>query len=85
MKIFKVAVTEIYRKVVSVEANNKKEAHQRAWDAWYNTEFLLDPFDDFEAAEMDVLDEGSDTIDEKNCGEIIEGFDFGDCEFEENK
>ncbi|MBR0251188.1 MAG: DpnD/PcfM family protein, partial [Synergistaceae bacterium] len=42
MKIYKVAVTEIYRKVVSVEAQNEREAHQRAWDAWNNTEIILD-------------------------------------------
>ena len=72
MKIYRVAVTEIYRKVVSVEALSEREAHQRAWDAWNNTEIRLD-MDDFEGAEMDVLGEGQDTGE----GKIIEGFDYG--------
>ena len=59
MKIFKVAITEVYRKVVSVQARNKNEAHQRAWDAWNNTEIILD-MNDFEGAEMSVLDEGKE-------------------------
>ena len=57
MKVYRVAMTEIYRKVVSVEALNEREAHQRAWDAWNNTEVILG-MDDFEGAEMDVLGEG---------------------------
>ena len=57
MKVDRVAMTEIYRKVVSVEALNEREAHQRAWDAWNNTEVILG-MDDFEGAEMDVLGEG---------------------------
>lgn len=54
MRKYRVAVTEIYRKVVSVPARNRREAHQRAWDMWNNTEILLD-FEDFEGAEMYVL------------------------------
>ena len=63
MKKYRVAVTEIYRKVVSVEALTEREAHQRAWDAWNNTEIILD-MDDFAGAEMHVLDE-SDNNEEK--------------------
>ena len=50
MKVYRVAVTEIYRKVVSVEALSEREAHQRAWDTWNNTEIILDE-NDFEGAE----------------------------------
>ena len=60
MKIYRVAVTEIYRKVVSVLANDEQDAHQRAWDAWNNTEIILD-MKDFEGAEMHVLDSGSES------------------------
>ena len=52
MKVYRVAVTEIYRKVVSVEAHNEREAHQRTWDAWNNTEIILEE-NDFAGAEMD--------------------------------
>ena len=72
MKVYKVAVTEIYRKVVSVEAHSEREAHQRAWDAWNNTEIILD-MDDFEGAEMHVMGEEYEASD----GKIIEGFDYG--------
>ena len=75
MKIYKVAVTEIYRKVVSVEAKNEQEAHQRAWDAWNNTEIILD-MNDFEAAEMHVMDEGYE-LSEKQHDSFIEGYDYG--------
>ena len=71
MKIYRVAVTEIYRRVVSVEALNEREAHQRAWDAWNNTEIILDE-NDFSGAEMDILGEGNDDGDK-----IIKGFDYG--------
>ena len=70
--IYRVAVTEIYRKVVSVEARSEREAHQRVWDAWNNTEIILD-MNNFEGAEMSVLGEGR----EDNCGKFIEGFDYG--------
>ena len=73
MKIYRVAVTEIYRKVVSVPANSEQEAHQRAWDAWNNTEIILDSINDFEGAEMSVLGEGFND----ESGKLIEGFDYG--------
>ena len=78
-KIYKVAVTEIYRKVVSVEAQSEKEAHQRAWDAWNNTEIILD-LEDFEAAEMHVMDKGQEVSEEKLSEDsYIKGYnyDFG--------
>ena len=75
MKIFKVAVMETYRKEVFVQANNEREAHQRASDAWHNTEFILTPEDDFEGVEFLVLDNGQNS--ENFTGEFIEGFDYG--------
>ncbi len=77
MKVYRVAVTEIYRKVVSVEALSEREAHQRAWDAWNNTEIILD-MDDFEGAEMHVMDEGQEACGEKlPADSFIEGHDYG--------
>ena len=70
MKKYRVAVTEIYRKVVSVEALTERNAHQRAWDAWNNTEIILD-IDDFDGAEMHVLGEESETCGEKLPAGII--------------
>ena len=75
MKIYKVAVTEIYRKVVSVEAQNEQEAHQRAWDAWNNTEIILD-MNDFEGAEMHVMDDGQELNNAKPYS-FIEGHNYG--------
>ena len=71
MKIYRVAVTETYRKVVSVEACNERKAHQRVWNAWNNTELILDE-DDFVGAEMDVLGEGH----ESSEGKVIKGFHY---------
>ena len=71
MKIYKVAVMEVYRKVVSIEANNEREAHQRARDAWNNTEIILNQ-DDFEGVEMSVLSEGNEAD-----GEFIKDHDYG--------
>ena len=36
-KIYKAAVMEAYRKVVSVPAEDESEAHKRVYDAWQNT------------------------------------------------
>lgn len=72
MKTYRVAVTEIYRKVVSVQAQNEQDAHQRAWDAWKNTEIILG-MDYFDGAEMYVLGEGHGD----NSGKYIEGFNYG--------
>ena len=74
MKIYRVAITEVYRKVVSVPAQSEQEAHQRAWDAWNNTEIILDSIDDFDGAEMSVLGEGH----EISGDNLIEGFDYGE-------
>ena len=69
--IYRVAVTEIFRKVVSVEARSEREAHQRAWDAWNNTEIILS-MNDFDGAEMSVLGEGHET----DGGKFIEGVNY---------
>ena len=55
MKIYKVAVTEIRRKAVSVRAENKEDAEQRALDAWKNTEIILDDFDDYGSLPYDSV------------------------------
>ena len=70
MKIYKVAVMEVYRKVVSIQANNENEAHQRARDAWNNTEIILSE-DDFEGVEMSVLSESKEAD-----GNFIKGHDY---------
>ena len=74
MKIYKVAVTEIRRKAVSVRAENKEDAEQRALDAWKNTEIILDDFDDFEGIEADVLDDGSDDDGSLPYDSVIGGY-----------
>ncbi len=71
MKFYKVAVMEVYRKVVSIQANNEREANQRAYDAWNNTEIILDE-NDFDGMEVSVLSESDET------GEnFIKGHDYG--------
>ena len=70
MKIYKVAVMEVYRKVVSIQANNENEAQQRARDAWNNTEIILSE-DDFEGVEMSVLSESKETD-----GNFIKGHNY---------
>lgn len=67
-KRYKVAVTELLRKVVVVEAKDETEAHQRASDAWQNGEYLLDGRD-FDGAEFHVLGE-SDGEEEKDITKI---------------
>lgn len=67
-KQYRVAVTELLRKVVVVEARNEAEAHQRASDAWQNGEYLLDSRD-FDGAEFHVLGEG-EGLDEKNLDRV---------------
>ena len=58
IKKYKVAVTEIYRKVVSVEALNEQEAQGKVLDAWKNTEIILDMCDDFDGVEVYTIGEG---------------------------
>ena len=67
-KMYKVAVTELLRKVVVVEARDEAEAHQRVSDAWQNGEYLLDGRD-FDGAEFHVLGE-SDGTEEKHLDHV---------------
>ena len=67
-KMFKVAVTELLRKVVIVEARDEAEAHQRVSDAWQNGEYLLDGRN-FDGAEFHVLGE-SDGEEEKDITHV---------------
>ena len=76
-KMYKVAVTELLRKVVVVEAKDETEAHQRASDAWQNGEFLLDGRD-FDGAEFHVLGESED-LEEKRL-EHVDGKETGVAE-----
>ncbi len=55
-KKYRVAITETYRKVVTVEASSPREAHIRARDAYNNTEITLNETN-LEGAEYHVLDE----------------------------
>ena len=78
-KQYRVAVTELLRKVVVVEAANEAEAHQRVSDAWQNGEYMLDG-KDFDGAEFHVLGESDGTedkrlehVDSKNAGADEDG------------
>ena len=56
-KTYRVAITETLRRVVTVEAADEDDAHQKVSDAWHNTEYILEA-DDFEGVEFYVLGEG---------------------------
>ncbi len=73
-KMYRVAVTELLRKIVLVEAKDEEQAHQRASDAWQNGEYLLDDRD-FDGAEFHVLGE-SDGSEEKRI-EHVDGKNGG--------
>ena len=55
-KRYRVAVTELLRRIVVVEAGSEHEALRRAEDAWKNGEILLGDRD-FEGTEYFVLGE----------------------------
>ena len=55
-KRYRVAVTELLRRTVVVEAGSEHEAFRRAEDAWKNGEILLGDRD-FEGTEYFVLGE----------------------------
>ena len=63
-RMFRVAVTELLRKVVIVEAKDEVEAHRRVSDAWQNGEYLLDGRD-FDGAEFHVLGESEGEEDKR--------------------
>ena len=60
MKIYKVAITEVYRKVVSVKALNEQDAQEQVLDAWKNTEVILNMDNDFNGVEVYAIDDGQE-------------------------
>ena len=60
MKIYKVAITEVYRKVVSVKALNEQDAQEQVLDAWKNTEVILNMDNDFDGVEVYAIDDGKE-------------------------
>ena len=60
MKIFKVEIKETRLRAVSIKAQDKNDAEQRALDSWKNNEILLDDFDDFAGVETHALNDGAD-------------------------
>ena len=64
MKKYKVAVTEIRRRVVLVEGKSEEQAYQRAFDAWYNGEINL-VVEDYQGTEFYVVGEADSSDAEK--------------------
>ena len=54
--LYKVAITEIKRRIVAVDASTETEAKIRITDAWRNGEVMLDE-NDFEGFEVYVVGE----------------------------
>ena len=79
LREYKVAVTEVYRKTITVRGTGEQDAHQRAWDGWLNGEIILTE-DDFEGSEFYVMprqDNGEYEI--KPEGEyVIQGYGADD-------
>ena len=63
LKEYKVAVTEIYRKTITVRGTSERDAHRRAWDDWLNGEIILTE-DDFEGSEFYVMPK-SDVVEDR--------------------
>lgn len=72
-KYFKVAITETLRRVVTVEAEDEYEAHQKVSDRWHNGEYIL-VAEDFEGAEFYVTGAGTaeEAEKEKKAREAME-------------
>ncbi len=68
-KKYKVAVTELFRKTVLVEAKSESEARRRTEDAWKNGEIILGDRD-FEGIEYYVLGEAESAESEKDLEKI---------------
>ena len=68
-KRYRVAVTELLRRTVVVEAESEREAARRAEDAWKNGEILLGDRD-FEGTEYSVLGESQGDEAEKDLERI---------------
>lgn len=43
-----------------VRTDDKQDAEQRVLDAWRNTEFVFDDFENFEGVNVEALDDGVD-------------------------
>lgn len=54
--VYKVAITEIKRRIVAVDADTETEAKTRTSDAWRTGELMLDE-NDFEGFEVYVMGE----------------------------
>ena len=80
MKKYKVAVTEVLRRVILVEAVDEAQARQRASDAWHNSEVILSA-EDFEGAEFYVVGEANGSEGEKH----LERVDSNDEQFAERE
>lgn len=68
-KRYKVAVTEMLRRTVLVEAGTENEARRRAEDAWRNGEILLGDRD-FEGTEFFVVGESESDETDKDLERI---------------
>ena len=80
LKKYKVAVTEVYRKVIIVLGASERDARRRAEDGWRNNEIILTP-DDFEGTEYYVHPRpGGEEEVEKSPGEyVIQGYGAKDA------
>lgn len=61
MPKFKVLITELYQKSMSVTADSETEAHTRASDAYRNGEFIIGPRD-FMGVEFYVKGETQESL-----------------------
>ena len=61
------------KKGVSVRAENKQEAEQRALDAWRNTEIILEP-EDFDGVTVIAEDDSSEDNGSMPHDTVIGGF-----------
>ncbi len=66
---YKVAVTELFRKTVLVEAESEGEARRRTEDAWKNGEIILGDRN-FEGTEYYVLGDTESDVSEKDLERI---------------
>lgn len=56
MQKFKVKVTEILAKEIEIEATDRKEAHAKAEDMWFNGEIDFNVLDDHADHEIEVVE-----------------------------
>ena len=70
-KDYRVLVTEIRQKPMTVKAASEQEAQRRAEDAWKNAEFTLHT-EDFQGVEFHILGESDGAEEDKHVGRIAE-------------